>query len=553
MPKAEQSLNDLLHEIRRIEQSREVLTEKKIRKIYKQLLKELNHFLADEYLKYSKDGILTVAMLQEKSRYAKFLEEIESHVNNLTPEIVALIKNTVEDTYTACYKGMSESVLKAKDTKSALNYLKDLSIRPEVMKRAIENPVSGLTLPDILEKNRKEVIYDIKQQVNIGLMNGDRYETTAKKVAERLDISYGKATNIVRTETHRVTESGFMDCAKDISDSLDGSGLVYTAAWRTMKDERVRPQHRYRTKSGWKTSISRNGANHQKMEGVIIQVGDKFQLEPNVYAECPSTSGTARNDCRCRCFLEYTLMSVEKFEELTAKSVDKSGGSGIIKLKDCNNFSHIENYLSKTYNIELDNSVKKLNFETCKSVLQGAVTLISEYPELGRNLQKVTTSKYGVMCCTGKEICFNSKYFKSSDNLSEMCKSQSTAGFWAKNSSPASIGVHETAHAIEQLLIDLNSSYDYDWQKTLAWNDCTEAKIIVSQAIKDVKKTAYGKGKTKEELVNAISRYACKTSSETMAEAFADVYANGDNANPLSLIIKKLTHSQYLKYKKGGN
>ena len=331
MPKAEQSLNDLLHEIRRIEQSREVLTEKKIRKIYKQLLKELNHFLADEYLKYSKDGILTVAMLQEKSRYAKFLEEIESHVNNLTPEIVALIKNTVEDTYTACYKGMSESVLKAKDTKSALNYLKDLSIRPEVMKRAIEKPVSGLTLPDILEKNRKEVIYDIKQQVNIGLMNGDRYETTAKKVAERLDISYGKATNIVRTETHRVTESGFMDCAKDISDSLDGSGLVYTAAWRTMKDERVRPQHRYRTKSGWKTSISRNGANHQKMEGVIIQVGDKFQLEPNVYAECPSTSGTARNDCRCRCFLEYTLMSVEKFEELTGKSVDKSGGSGIIK------------------------------------------------------------------------------------------------------------------------------------------------------------------------------------------------------------------------------
>lgn len=331
MPKAEQSLNDLLHEIRRIEQSREVLTEKKIRKIYKQLLKELNHFLSDEYLKYSKDGILTVAMLQEKSRYAKFLEEIESHVNNLTPEIVALIKNTVEDTYTACYKGMSESVLKAKDTKSALNYLKDLNIRPEVMKRAIENPVSGLTLPDILEKNRKEVIYDIKQQVNIGLMNGDRYETTAKKVAERLDISYGKATNIVRTETHRVTESGFMDCAKDISDSLDDSGLVYTAAWRTMKDERVRPQHRYRTKSGWKTSISRNSANHQKMEGKIIQVGDKFQLEPNVYAECPSASGTARNDCRCRCFLEYTLMSVEKFEELTGKSVDKSGGSGIIK------------------------------------------------------------------------------------------------------------------------------------------------------------------------------------------------------------------------------
>lgn len=387
MPKAEQSLNDLLHEIRRIEQSREVLTEKKIRKIYKQLLKELNHFLADEYLKYSKDGILTVAMLQEKSRYAKFLEEIESHVNNLTPEIVALIKNTVEDTYTACYKGMSESVLKAKDTKSALNYLKDLNIRPEVMKRAIENPVSGLTLPDILEKNRKEVIYDIKQQVNIGLMNGDRYETTAKKVAERLDISYGKATNIVRTETHRVTESGFMDCAKDISDSLDGSGLVYTAAWRTMKDERVRPQHRYRTKSGWKTSISRNGANHQKMEGVIIQVGDKFQIEPNVYAECPSTSGTARNDCRCRCFLEYTLMSVEKFEELTGKSVDKSGGSGIIGVtKNANG--------KEVMIVEHTDINGKPNSITQKESSKGGIER-NYYDESGKQIKQIANNNHG--------------------------------------------------------------------------------------------------------------------------------------------------------------
>lgn len=41
MPKTSKSLNDLLHEIRRIEESREVLTEKKIRAIYKQLLKEL--------------------------------------------------------------------------------------------------------------------------------------------------------------------------------------------------------------------------------------------------------------------------------------------------------------------------------------------------------------------------------------------------------------------------------------------------------------------------------------------------------------------------------
>lgn len=363
MPQAKQGLNELLHEIRRIEQSREILTEKKIRKIYKQLLKELNHFLADEYVKYSKEGKLTVAMLQEKSRYAKFLEEIEANVNNLTPEIAELIRKTVEDTYTACYKGMSEAVLNAENTKSALKYLKDLNVRPEVMKRAIENPVSGLTLPDILERNRKEVIYEIKQQINISLMNGDRYETTSRKIAEKLDMSYAKATNIVRTETHRVTESGFMDGAKDISEALEETGFVYTAVWRTMKDERVRPQQRYHTRSGWKTSKSKNGANHQKMEGAIIQAGGSFELEPGVYAECPGASGTARNDCRCRCFLEYELMSVEEFERLTGKPVDNSGKSAIIKenqrgtaVKDVHSIGKIdiEKYKCVTKDIKTD-------------------------------------------------------------------------------------------------------------------------------------------------------------------------------------------------------
>ena len=296
------------------------------------MLKDLNYFLADEYVKYAKDGKLTVAMLQEKARYAKFLEEIENNCTELTPKIVKEIRKTVENTYNACYKGMAEAV------KTSQN-LNGLNVQPDVMKNSIDNPISGLTLPDVLEKNRKEIIYDIKQAINIALMNGDRYETTAKKLTEKLDFSYGKAMNIVRTETHRARESGFMDCAKDISKSLENSDLVYVAKWCTMKDERVRPQRRYRTKKGWVTKPG-GKANHQKMEGVTIKVGDKFQLEPDVYAECPGQSGTARNDCRCRCYLEYDLIKKEEFR----KKVDKSGESGIIKE---NSFNEIETETSK--------------------------------------------------------------------------------------------------------------------------------------------------------------------------------------------------------------
>lgn len=48
---------------------------------------------------------------------------------------------------------------------------------PEIIKSAVENPIPKLTLKDTLEKNRKEIIYNIKREVNTGLLNGDRYTT----------------------------------------------------------------------------------------------------------------------------------------------------------------------------------------------------------------------------------------------------------------------------------------------------------------------------------------------------------------------------------------
>ena len=317
-------------ELRRIEESRQADTEKEIKKIYKELLKDLNGFLGNEYASYSDDnGVLSVAVLQEKARYAKFLQEVDQHLNSITPKVSKTIRSTVEDTYKAVYTGTVDAVTKSVDNEEFKKNLKGLSLKPEVMKRAVENPISGLTLPDTLEKHRKEVIYNIKQQINIGLMTGERYDTMAKNVKKAISGddgrggSYGKAMNIVRTEVHRVQESGMMDCAEDISPSLEGSGLVYTATWRNMGDLNVRPSYRVHTSKGWKTVIRKTKANHQKMEGQTIRVGDKFDLGNGVFAKCPGSSGTPENDCRCRCIVEYELMTVEEFAKATGKTVEE--------------------------------------------------------------------------------------------------------------------------------------------------------------------------------------------------------------------------------------
>lgn len=322
MPKAETGLNELLYDIRRIEEHRELLTESKIESIYRSLMKDLNSFLAEEYTKYAdSDGRLYLAYLDAQNKRAMFLHEIAVNVNKLSPIIRKEIETLIEKVYQKSYEGMVTALKKA-DTAGKLELAsKDLSVNPNVLKQAVNNNISKLTLPAVMEKHRAEVIYQIQQELNIGLMNGDRYEQMAKRISERVGVSQSKAMNIARTETHRNVESGFMDCAEHLQEGFEGSDYIYAATWRTMGDERVRPQQRRKTKKGWKTTLSKNGANHVKMEGVTVKAGELFDLGGGVKAKAPSKSGVAAHDCNCRCFLEYNLMTLDEFKKATGKNV----------------------------------------------------------------------------------------------------------------------------------------------------------------------------------------------------------------------------------------
>lgn len=328
-------LDELLHEVRRIEKSRVVLTEKKIKKLYLSLWKKINGFLSDSWVKYSDDdGRLTVQQLKNAGKYAKLLEEIVKNVDTLSESEKMLVMGAVEDTYKKTYKGMADAVKKADFKGNLKEVVKDINITPGVIKRAFDNNISKLTLTPIFQKNRAEIIYNIQQALNVGLMNGDRYDTVAKRIQEKVNFGYDKAIRVVRTETHRNIESGFNDCAVNISEGLQGSGFVYAATWRTMKDERVRPQVRYYTaKRGWITKRPSNAkANHQAMEGQIIQVGEMFDLGNDVTAPCPGMSGTANNDCNCRCFVEYEMMTEEEFNNKIKNYIENSQKSGILRI-----------------------------------------------------------------------------------------------------------------------------------------------------------------------------------------------------------------------------
>ena len=218
-------------------------------------------------------------------------------------------------------------------------------------------------------------------------------------------------------------------------------------------------------------------------------------------------------------------------------------------LSEVNDFDSLSNYMDSKYGIQIDFSMKSLDLGSVKGAISGVESIINEYPDVGELLKKGITSNSGVMSCSGSKLSFNPDYFGDNHTLTETCKEMSDRGFWVSNSSPKSIGAHEAAHGVEWALIQANSGYTNDYERIHAWNRCREASKIVSQACDNIKKTPYGQGKSQTELIQSISQYGIKDDSETMAEAFADVYANGVNANPLSKEIKRIAKEQMDSYK----
>lgn len=197
------------------------------------------------------------------------------------------------------------------------------------------------------------------------------------------------------------------------------------------------------------------------------------------------------------------------------------------------------------YGISVWKDVESLDFDAVRETLVGLEYAMNDIPGLKGKVQNVKTGRSGVMSCNGTDVTFNPNYYNSKKRIDDEISTCTKSGWWPPNTSRASIAVHECSHAFESVTIDANSAYTSRYERVIAWNNCTEAKAVVSQACKNVKKTEYGKGKKNEELKGAISGYAKTNPSETWAEAFADCYANGENANPLSKEIRRLAIERY--------
>lgn len=312
-------LDYYLSQARRISKHREEDSEKVIRKIYKHFLKDLQGIVSGAYVKYAEDDKLTYALLQRAGYQARFIEEVEKQMNISTLEVKKEARRVVEEVYRLSYEGMVDGVVNHSDALDTV-FADSVAITPEQIKAAVQNPVSGLTLSDTLEKHRRDIIYNIKQTIGVGLMNGDRYTTMAQRIANSLDGDYYKSIRIVRTETHRVQEAGNHDAAMQVDEELQKgtTGMRMTKTWKTMKDERVRPQRRRKGKKGWSTTMGK-GPNHMILNEQTVLEDEPFDLKDGNEAMMPGNSGIAGHDINCRCYASREMMTDAEYFAKTGK------------------------------------------------------------------------------------------------------------------------------------------------------------------------------------------------------------------------------------------
>lgn len=362
-----------LAQARRISKHREADAEKEIRKLYKSMLKELQAFVADAYTKYAEDDKLAFAMLQKAGYDARFLSEIEERISVATPKAAKELRQLVNDTYKIAYDGMVDAVVKSGNLDKA--FADAVAITPHQIKKIVKNPIMDLAL----EKNHKDIIYDIKQAVAVGLMNGDRYTDMAHRISEKVDGAYYKSVRIARTEAHRVIEAGNSDAAieadKEFQNGTTGMRMVKT--WKTMRDERVRPQRRRKGKGGWSTKMGK-GANHMKLEGQVVLAGEDFDLLDGNKASAPGQSGVAGHDINCRCYVSYEMMTDAEFYAKTGKHFPNTEKKPIAyTLND--KFSDVD--ADAFYNA-LEAHYKSLNFPD--SIIRDTITRFRQQAEFGQ-------------------------------------------------------------------------------------------------------------------------------------------------------------------------
>lgn len=261
---------------------------------YKEALKEIKLLIGKSYEKLD----MTYQEMNKYGRLVSLQKEIDAHLTNLANNLGGVYRDNLGEIYTQMYYSTGFAMEKELQAKLSFTQISD-----KVIKASVQNPISGLTLNERLQAQRRDVIIRIKGSITQGLIRGDSYGKMAGKISEGLDMEYNKAIRIARTEAHRCQQIG----RRDSLDHAEEQGVKGYYVWNSALDGKTRDSHR-------------------RMDGQKADKDGYFTFPSGVRTLGPGLSGDPAEDINCRCDL---IFQIEGFEP----SVRRVRGEGVIPYK----------------------------------------------------------------------------------------------------------------------------------------------------------------------------------------------------------------------------
>lgn len=251
--------------------------EKTLKRAYTSLLRDMNNVISNTYAKLDDSDLINSLMKYHRK-------------DNVEQTLTSLINEFSKAKYKGMYDQLREQLLFAYQyyytglTEVSGRKYKLLPLKKEWLTATIENPLSGLTLKETLQRDRQNIIYSLKSNLIQGVNRGESFSAMAKRMQKVVNNDYQKAVRIARTETHRVKEAGTYESA------LKGekAGIKQMKTWNSSNDGRTRKEHR-------------------KLDGKTIPMDEYFRVG-SAKALKPGDTGRAEHDINCRCWLSYEIV-----------------------------------------------------------------------------------------------------------------------------------------------------------------------------------------------------------------------------------------------------
>ena len=392
-------------------------------------------------------------------------------------------------------------------------------------------------LPDYSVNSNKDLAYNKKQvtsAITSGIIKGESIPKIASNLQSTIkSLNQSSAVSAARTAAIAAQNTGSLSSMKRLAEM----GIEVQKEWVATLDVRTRPSHR--ALDGQRRNLDEAFSNGLQYPGASGNPAERWNCRCKIKAYMP------KYDSEDEPRLTYSEWKSNKklADNTNSKGNDKSYSTekqlSNSKVINCKDFDELANYFHDNYNIDIEDAVKKLDFESVLDGLTGVDYILKEFPQAAGSLVKIYSSSGGFMSTNpAGKIGFNSLYYNDRQDLINRISAASNIGYYVKNASAQTIGSHEAGHILELALIQKSVKSGKYSDADFAWDHCSEANRIVTAAYNSLfSKAMRGEITTfssKNGFISQISEYAKVDDSECMAECIHDCFANGDNANILS-------------------